>query len=70
MTTTEIVSCTVTVFTVIAAIWKSFNLQGQIDALWKKHDEYIDDKVRLTEVIAKLESAVETLTDKIESLNG
>lgn len=71
MTTTEIVSCAVTVFTIIAAVWKSFNLQGQIDALWKKHDEYIDDKIRLTEVIAKLESAVETLTEKIEGLpNG
>ena len=71
MTTTELVSCAVTVFTIAVAVWKSFNLQGQIDSLWKKHDEYIDDKIRLTEVIAKLESAVETLTEKIEGLpNG
>jgi len=71
LTTIEIGSITVTAFTIIVAVWKSFNLQGQIDALWKKHDEYIDDKIRLTEVIAKLESAVEMLTEKIEGMpNG
>ena len=68
MTTTEIVSCAVTVFTVLIAVWKSINIQGQIQALWRKHDEYIDDKVRLTEVIAKLEAAVETLTNKIGNM--